>query len=54
LYKISVNVKLICYYPSKKYKAKLFVKDGKFILEKGSELKRSLESSKTWKNDRHC
>ncbi|MDM8534012.1 GIY-YIG nuclease family protein [Clostridiaceae bacterium HSG29] len=50
---IADNDELAYYYPSKKYKAKLFVKDGKFILEKESELKRPLESSKTWKNDRH-
>jgi hypothetical protein len=45
--------KPVYYYPSKKYNAKLFVKDGKFILEKDSELKRPSESSKEWKNDRH-
>ncbi len=41
------------YYPkSSKFKAKLFVKDGKFVLEKGSVLKRPVESSKNWKSDR--
>jgi len=44
---------LTYYYSTKKCKAKLFVKEGKFILEKGSELKRPLESSKEWKNDKH-
>lgn len=39
--------------PANKYNAKLFVKDGKFILEKGSELKRPAETSKDWKNDKH-
>lgn len=41
------------YYPkTSKYKAKLFVKDGKFVLEKGSQLRRPVESSKNWKSDR--
>lgn len=41
------------YYPkSNKYKAKLFIKDGKFVLAKGSIVKRPVESSKNWKSDR--
>lgn len=41
------------YYPSKTYKAKLFVRDGKFVLSEGSVLKRPPESAKEWKDDRH-
>jgi len=41
------------YYPSNKHKAKLFVDDGKFVLSKGSELKRPPESSKKWKDKQH-
>ncbi len=41
------------YYPaSPKYQAKLLVRDGKFILKKGSQIKRPIESSKNWKSDR--
>jgi hypothetical protein len=35
-----------------KYKAKLFLKDGKFVLASGSEINRPIESSKNWKSDR--
>ncbi len=41
------------YYPSKKHTAKLFVRDGKFILVAGSIIKRPPESSKDWKDKRH-
>mgnify|MGYP001312315440 CR=1 FL=1 len=41
------------YYPkSSKYNAKLFIKDGKFVLAKDSCIKRPVESSKNWKSDR--
>ncbi len=41
------------YYPkNKNYKAKLHVKNGKFILKKGSCIKRPIDSSKNWKSDR--
>ncbi|WDV46791.1 GIY-YIG nuclease family protein [Clostridiaceae bacterium M8S5] len=39
------------YYPSKTYNAKLFVKDGRFVLEKGSNIKRPNETSKEWKDN---
>ena len=35
---------------SSKYKAKLFVKDGKFVLAAGSIISRPIESSKDWKD----
>jgi len=38
------------YYPSKRHNAKIFVKDGKFVLAAGSEVKRPPESTKEWKN----
>ena len=41
------------YYPPSKHNAKLFVKDGKFILSKGSEIKRPPESTKEWKDKNH-
>lgn len=41
------------YFPSTKYKAKLYVKDGKFILSKGSELRRPPVSSQQWKDKQH-
>ncbi len=41
------------YYPSAKHNAKLFVKDGKFILAAGSEVKRPPESTKEWKDKNH-
>lgn len=41
------------YYPPTKHNAKLFVKDGKFILVAGSEIKRPLESTKDWKDKNH-
>jgi hypothetical protein len=41
------------YYPSKKHNAKLFVKDGKFVLVAGSEIRRPPESTKEWKDKRH-
>ncbi len=41
------------YYPSAKHNAKLFVKDGKFILVAGSEVKRPPESTKEWKDKNH-
>ncbi len=41
------------YYPPTKHNAKLFVKDGKFILAAGSEIKRPLESTKDWKDKNH-
>ncbi len=37
---------------SHKYKAQLFIRDGKFVLAKGSIIKRPVESSKNWKSDR--
>lgn len=45
--------KIHYYYPSSKYNAKLFVKDGKFILAKGSEINRAPESTQEWKNKNH-
>lgn len=41
------------YYPSAKHNAKLFVKDGKFILAAGSEIKRPAETTKNWKDKKH-
>ncbi|AMJ40232.1 GIY-YIG nuclease family protein [Anaerotignum propionicum] len=41
------------YYPPTKHNAKLFVKDGRFILAAGSEIKRPLESTKDWKDKNH-
>lgn len=41
------------YFPRyKNYTAKLFVKDGKFVLAKGSIIRRPIESSQNWKSDR--
>lgn len=34
-----------------KYQARLFVKDGQFVLAKGSIIQRPIESSKNWKSD---
>ncbi|MBB5336262.1 GIY-YIG nuclease family protein [Pectinatus brassicae] len=49
-----VSVKQIkYYYPSAKHNAKLFVKDGKFILAAGSEIKRPAETTKNWKDKKH-
>lgn len=45
----SINIRY--YYPSKLYKAKLFVQDGHFIHEKGSLITRPNESSKEWKDN---
>lgn len=39
------------YFPSNTYKAKLFVKDGRFILASGSEIRKPNESSKSWKDN---
>ena len=41
------------YYPRGRYDAKIYLKEGKFILEKGSKLRRVSEISKNWKSDRH-
>ena len=41
------------YYPRGRYDAKIYLKEGKFILEKGSKLRRPPEISKNWKSDRH-
>ena len=41
------------YYAKGKYNAKLFVKEGKFVLVKGSELNRPPEASKNWKYQGH-
>jgi hypothetical protein len=41
------------YYAKGKFNAKLFIKEGKFVLVKGSELRRPPESAKEWKNNRH-
>lgn len=41
------------YYPSPKYDARLFIKDGKFVLSVGSEVKRPPESTKEWKDKNH-
>lgn len=44
--------KQIKYYKAiRNHDAKIFVKDGKFVLVEGSEIKRPIESSKEWKND---
>lgn len=43
------------YYPKNRdYKAKVFIRDGKFVLAKGSELRRPIESSKSWKNKHYA
>lgn len=41
------------YYPPSKHNAKLFVKDGRFILTAGSEIKRPPMSTKEWKDKNH-
>lgn len=41
------------YFPSNKHHAKLYVDDGRFVLAKGSILKRPPESSKNWKDKQH-
>lgn len=41
------------YYPPTKHNAKIYVKDGKFILSAGSQVKRPPESTKTWKDKNH-
>lgn len=48
-----VKLQIQYYYPPSKYNARLFVKEGKFILEAGSEIKRPSETSKEWKDKRH-
>jgi hypothetical protein len=45
----SIDIKY--YYPSKTFNAKLFVQDGRFILEKGSLIRRPNETSKEWKDN---
>lgn len=47
------DVKRKYYYPSKKYNAKLYVNEGKFILAVGCEIKRPPESTRDWKDKRH-
>ena len=51
LQEVSPNGVGVTYYEptSKKYKAKLFVKDGKFILVEGSVIRRPTELAKDWK-----
>ena len=51
LQEVSPNGVGVTYYEptSKKYKAKLFVKDGKFILVEGSVIRRPTELAKNWK-----
>lgn len=39
------------FYPPDSFKAKLFIKDGLFVLEKGSAIKRPNETSKQWKDN---
>lgn len=41
------------YFPSAKHNAKLFIKDGKFILSAGSEIKRPPETTRAWKDKNH-
>lgn len=41
------------YYPPSRHNGKLFVKDGKFILSAGSEIKRPPETTKEWKDKKH-
>lgn len=42
------------YYPkSEKYNAKIYVEDGKFVLVKGSEIKRPPEYCREWKTNNH-
>jgi hypothetical protein len=41
------------YFAKGKYNAKIFIKEGKFILVKGSELNRPPEASKEWKYKGH-
>lgn len=46
---ILINEKF--YFPkNKNYKSSIFLKDGQFVLSKGSELNRPVESSKNYKN----
>ncbi|WP_313525542.1 GIY-YIG nuclease family protein [Anaerotignum sp.] len=47
------NESIKYYYPPMKHNAKLFVKDGKFILAAGSEVKRPSESTQEWKDKNH-
>lgn len=51
LQEVSPNGVGVTYYEptSKRYKAKLFVKDGKFILVEGSVIRRPTELAKDWK-----
>lgn len=41
------------YYPSANHDAKLFIREGRFVLAAGSEVKRPAESTKDWKNKNH-
>jgi len=47
------NIDRKYYHAKGEYNAKLFVKEGKFVLVKGSELKRPPEASKEWKYKGH-
>lgn len=40
------------YKPNNNFMAELFVKNGKFVLTKGSEIRKPIDSSKNWKNDK--
>ncbi len=50
---VNSNEQIKHYFPPAKHNAKLFVKDGKFILSVGSEIKRPPESTKEWKDRNH-
>lgn len=50
---VDKNESIKYYYPPTKHNAKLFVKDGKFILAAGSEVKRPPESTQEWKDKNH-
>lgn len=41
------------YHAKSKYNAKIFVRDGKFVLAAGSVIKRPIDTSKQWKDNRH-
>ena len=50
---VDLSEQIKYYFPSKKHNAKLFIKDGKFILSAGSEIKRPPETTKDWKDKHH-
>jgi len=48
-----MNSRIKYYNASRNCKARIFVKNGNFVLEKGSEIKRPPETSKKWKGEYH-